>query len=261
MQIGAQLYTVCQHTQTLDGFDSSLKKVADMGYKTVQVSGTCAYDPVWLRDALQKHGLTCVITHVDPENILEKTEQVVREHEIFGCRHIGIGGMPGNMRNTLEGYEEFKRVFLPAAVKMRDLGAKLMYHNHWFEFDKLNGKDVIERIMEDFPADSIDFTLDLGWAAYSGTDVVKLIETLNGRLSRIHLKDYADLPADGSIDTPAYLRPIYEGKLDYDAYIAALEKAGCEYALVEQDWCYTEDPFECLKRSYENVTKRYPNMK
>ena len=69
------------------------------------------------------------------------------------------------------------------------------------------------------------------------------------------------MPADGSITTPAYLRPIYEGKLPYDDYIRALKKAGTEYILVEQDWCYGEDEFDCLSRSYINVTSRFPETK
>ncbi|MBQ6845740.1 MAG: sugar phosphate isomerase/epimerase [Oscillospiraceae bacterium] len=261
MQIGAQLYTVYDHTRTLEDFSATLKKVADIGYKSVQVSGTCAYEPEWLRDELAKNDLKCVITHINPARIVEETEKVVAEHAIFGCRHIGIGGLPVDMRGSVEGYELFKKTYLPAALKMRDLGAKLMYHNHWFEFDKLDGKDVIERILEDFPEDSIDFTLDLGWAAFAGKDVVELIKMLDGRLSRIHLKDFADMPEDGSIDTVAYLRPIYEGKLDYDAYINALAKTNCEYMLVEQDYSYDECAFDCLRRSYENVTKRFPNVK
>ncbi len=261
MQIGAQLYTVHEHTKTLEDFASTLKKVADIGYKSVQVSGTCAYEPEWLRDELAKNDLKCVITHINPARIVNETEEVVRQHAIFGCKHIGIGGMPNDMRGSLEGYQEFKKIYLPAALKMRDLGAKLMYHNHWFEFDKLDGKDVIERILEDFPEDSIDFTLDLGWAAFAGKDVLELIKMLDGRLSRIHLKDFADKPEDGSIDTVAYLRPIYEGKLPYDDYINALSKTNCEYMLVEQDYSYDECAFDCLRRSYENVTKRFPNVK
>lgn len=261
MQIGAQLYTAHNHTKTLEDFSATLKKVADIGYRSVQVSGTCAYEPEWLRDELAKNNLVCAMTHIAPKRIIEETEDVVKQHAVFGCKHIGIGGMPVDMRGTLEGYNEFKKVYLPAAEKMRDLGAKLLYHNHWFEFDKLDGKDVIERILEDFPEDSIDFTLDLGWAAFANKDVLALIDMLKGRLSRIHLKDFADKPADGSIDTPAYLRPIFEGKLPYEDYINALSKVGCEYMLVEQDWCYDEDEFECLKRSYENVTSRFPNVK
>ena len=126
----------------------------------------------------------------------------------------------------------------------------------------LDGKDVLERILEDFPEDSIDFTLDLGWAgfAHDGNDqaVIDLIRTLKGRLSRIHLKDFADKPEH--IDTIAYLRPIFEGKLDYDAYIPELKAAGTEYMLVEQDWSYEEDEFECLRRSYVNVKQHFPEV-
>lgn len=261
MQIGAQLYTVTAHVQNLDDFSKSLKRVAEIGYKTVQVSGTCPYEPEWLKDELLKNDLNCVITHVSPQRLIDDTEQMIKEHSVFGCNHIGIGGMPIPMRGSLEGYNEFKKTYLPVAEKMRDLGAKLMYHNHWFEFDKLDGKDVIERILEDFPEDSIDFTLDLGWAAYANKDVVELIKALDKRLPIIHLKDYLDKPDDGTIDTEVYLRPIYEGKLPYDDYINALKNVGCEYMLVEQDWTYNECPFDCLKRSYDNVTKRFPEVK
>ncbi len=262
MQIGAQLYTVCSKTQTLEGFEDSLKKVAEMGYKTVQVSGTCAYEPQWLRDKLQENDLKCVLTHIDIKKIVEETEKVVADHKIFGCSHIGIGAMPNDMRGSLEGYNEFKKLILPAALKMRDLGAKLMYHNHWFEFEKFDGKDVLERMAEDFPEDSIGFTLDLGWAAYGEKDVVKLIHDLKGRLPIVHLKDYKALPEDGRFNNlPVYLRPIYEGVLDYDSYIRALYEAGCQYALVEQDYTYDEDAFDCLKRSLDNVTKKFPEMK
>ena len=45
MEIGAQLYTVREFCGNLDDFSESLKKIAQIGYRYVQVSGTCAYDP------------------------------------------------------------------------------------------------------------------------------------------------------------------------------------------------------------------------
>ena len=45
----------------------------------------------------------------------------------------------------------------------------------------------------------------------------------------------------------------YEGiKVSEDTELrVALRKAGVEYMLVEQDRCYDEDPFDCLKKSYD----------
>ena len=54
MQLGAQLYTVREFTKTLSGFSETLKKVADIGYRTVQVSGTCAFEAEWLAEQLKK---------------------------------------------------------------------------------------------------------------------------------------------------------------------------------------------------------------
>ncbi len=261
MKIGAQMFNVREFTKTLEGLDDSLKKVADIGYEIVQISGTCEYDPMWMKDTLQKYNLTCAITHTNYKRLIAETEAVVREHAVYGCKNIGIGIMPKEMLGSLEGYEAFKKEIIPVALKMRDLGVKLQYHNHWQEFEKFDGKDVMQRMIEEFPEDAMDFTFDLGWAASADADVLALIDQLKGRLSRIHLKDYLDLPEDGSITGRVYLRPMYEGKLPYDVYIPALKEAGCEYALVEQDKSYGEDPFDCLKRSYENVISRFPELK
>ncbi len=260
MKIGAQMYSVYKHLTTLEDIDASFAKVADIGYKALQVSGTCPFEPEWMRDTLKKYGLTCEITHVNPERLLNDTENMVKEHRVFGCSYIGIGGMPNDMRGSIEGYEAFRDAYIPVAKKMKELGATFTYHNHWFEFDEVYGKNVMERILEDFPSGSVGFTLDLGWAAYGNADVVKLIEKLAGNITRIHLKDYGDAP-EGITKPLPYLTPIYEGKLDYDTYIKAAEKAGAEFAFVEQDWCYDEDEFDCLKRSFDNVVSRFPSMR
>ena len=64
MVIGAQFYTLREFCKDLDSFALSLKKVADIGYTTVQISGTCQYDPQWLKEQLDNTGLTCAITHI-----------------------------------------------------------------------------------------------------------------------------------------------------------------------------------------------------
>ena len=69
MRIGAQLYTLSKYNQTLEGFATSLSRVADMGYKIVQVSGVCPYEPEWLKEQLDKNGLECVLTHPSMDKI------------------------------------------------------------------------------------------------------------------------------------------------------------------------------------------------
>ena len=57
MKIGAQFYTLRDYCKDLDGLSESLKKVADIGYTTVQISGTCPFEAEWLKKELDKNGL------------------------------------------------------------------------------------------------------------------------------------------------------------------------------------------------------------
>lgn len=113
MEIGAQLYTVREHTKTLEDFSRTLEKIAAIGYRNVQVSGTCAYEPAWLKAELDRTGLRCVLTHTDPGRIAAETDAVAAEHQAFGCTHIGIGSLPGGFDKGLAGYQTFAETYRP----------------------------------------------------------------------------------------------------------------------------------------------------
>ena len=70
MELGAQMYTVHDYTKDLKSFEESLKRIAEIGYTCVQVSGTCDYNPKWLKDKLEKYGLKCIITHTAPDKLI-----------------------------------------------------------------------------------------------------------------------------------------------------------------------------------------------
>ena len=53
MKTGAQFYTIRDFCKTPEGLYESLKRVADIGYTTVQLSGVCQYDPTEMKAALK----------------------------------------------------------------------------------------------------------------------------------------------------------------------------------------------------------------
>lgn len=138
MEIGAQLFTVRDFCKNLDDFSLTLAKIADIGYKHVQVSGTCAYPAEWLRDELAKNGLTCVLTHTPAARLLEETEQVCREHDVFGCKYIGLGYYA--FAPAKEKYSEFCAQYAPVAEKIAAGGNNFMYHNMRASFKRSTEK-------------------------------------------------------------------------------------------------------------------------
>lgn len=261
MQIGAQLYTVRDFCKTLPDFEETLKRVADIGYQYIQVSGTCAYDPLWLKETLDRTGLKCVLTHIPPERIAEKTLEAIADHNIFDCRNIGIGYYEVHK----EGIEAFYKKFCSAAAMLHAQGKRLCYHNHDQEFIRLEsqagrmeqtapeihpmlkGRTVLELLAERFSPEELCFTPDTYWIQAGGADPAQWIRKLSGRVPCVHLKDMAYGRKMAALGT---------GNLNLDGAIAACEEAGTEYLLVEQDDCYGEDPFACLKTSYEFLKAR-----
>ena len=244
MKIGAQFYTVREFCKNTDDFAQTLARIADIGYTTVQISGTCAYDAAWLKEELDKNGLQCVLTHIPAQRLIEETEKVAKEHDVFGCKYVGLGSFAYKDGKTPQ---EFAETYRSVADSLRQNGKYFMYHNHAAEFRKIDGKPIFEHMAEMFPADSLGFTLDTYWIQTAGADPASWIEHFAGRVPCIHLKDH-------SYDRK--VAPIGEGNINFDRVFAAGQKAGTEYMLVEQDDCNGEDPFDCLKRSYEFLRSR-----
>ena len=242
MKIGAQLFTVREFCKTLDDFAETLKKVADIGYRTVQVSGTCPFEGAWLKEQLDKNGLQCVLTHTPVPRLTDELDQVIADHTTFGCERIGLGWWAFDPEFHGMSYERFMELFPPMMKKMKAGGKYFMYHNHDQEFKKLDGKLVIERLMEEIPAEDMGFTLDTFWVQAGGGDPAQWLEKLSGRIPCIHLKDYA---------YGRKMAVVGEGNINFDRVFEKAEAGGTQYMLVEQDDCNGESPFDCLKRSYD----------
>ena len=244
MKIGAQFYTIRDFATTTQDLSECLKKVADIGYTTVQLSGVCPYEPEWMKEELKKNGLKCVLTHWNGNEVKNDPVGVANTHKIFGCNYIGLGCMPDGC--TEENTYKFIKDFKETAKILKDNSAKLFYHNHHFEFAKCADKEMIfDKLINSFTPEELGFTFDTYWAQMGGVDVCDFMDKLKGRIQCMHLKD---LEIVGSEQRMA---PVGQGSLNFAKIINKAEDCGAEFLLVEQDNCYGKDPFECLKQSYE----------
>lgn len=244
MEIGVQFYTIRDFCKTLDEFSESLKRVADIGYKNVQISGTCAYEAQWLKQELDKNDLHCVLTHTASDKLTGNLKSVITDHDILDCQYVGLGSFPFREENMNQGYRDYLRMYKPVTKALREHGKYFMHHNHFQEYQKYNGIRILDLIAEEFSADELGFTLDTYWVQKAGADPAQWLEKLSGRVPCIHLKD-CSFNGDMAV--------VGEGNINFDRIFEKAAAAGTKYMLVEQDECYGEDPFLCLKRSYQNL--------
>ena len=248
MLLGAQSYTVRAFTQTERDFRIAMQRIAAIGYTSVQLSAIGPMEPKTIKSICDENGLAIVLTHTNPERILADVDAVIREHDILGCEYIGIGSMPDRYRSE-DWISQFAADFTAPAQKMRGAGKLLMYHNHNFEWERLsNGKTMMDVLLESMPADIMGITLDTYWVQAAGADVYAFMEKVSDRIPCVHLKDMAVKGFEQR------MAAIGEGNLDFSRILAFLKRLNkTKHLLVEQDNCYGDSPFACLKRSYDYV--------
>jgi len=245
MELGAQLFTLRDYCKDLPSFAETLKKVADIGYRTVQVSGTCAYEADWLKEQLDANGLRCVLTHYSMDKIRDNPAEVAAFHKVFGCKYVGIGCAPNCFARGEEDMTALCAAIDAAADVFPREDMLLMYHNHACEWQRsIDGRKYFDRLAEGYAPTVLGFTIDTFWAQYAGITVTDLIRRMKGRVPCIHLKDL-----DVQVNKPV-TAPVGWGNLDFEAILQACADAGAVHLLVEQDDCY-EDPFVCMKKSYD----------
>lgn len=245
MKIGAQLYTVREFMQTPKDFEETIKKVAEIGYKYVQVSGIGNVPAKDVANICNAHGIEIVLTHTAPDRILHDIVNVIDEHHIMGAKYIGLGSMPESYERSSTGVQSFIEDFAPSIREIEASDMKFLYHNHAYEFEKHDGKRLIRHIMEGLP--NIGFTLDTYWVQFAGGSPASWIRRLKGRVPVLHLKDMC------VVQDKQRMCEVMTGNMSWPAIFAAILEGGVEYGMVEQDDCYGKDPFECLKTSYNNL--------
>ena len=236
-QIGAQLYTVRDALKT--DFPGTLKRVASLGYRGVQLSKAYGQTAEGIRKACDDNGLTILATHVDIDELEKGLDPVMSNHEVMDCRYIAIPYLPAPRRKTKEDWLKLAAQFEKWAQEFKKRGFTLMYHNHAFEFEtKFDDKPALDLLFDNAP--TLQAEPDLYWVWKGGADPAKHLLRFKNRTPMIHCKD-AD-KADGTFAEVGY------GQFDWDAILKAAKEAGVIGYLVEQDKC-KRSPFDSLKMS------------
>jgi len=247
--VGAQMYTVRDYCKTFPDIAASVKKVADIGYTAVQISGFGSADPKDIAKVLADNGLTVASTHMGWPDFLNNLDQTIETHKLYKCKHPAIGGLPGEY-HSVDGLKRFLDELAPIAEKLAAEGMDFSYHNHNHELIKYGGKTWLAMLYEQASPDMLKAEIDVYWIQAGGGDPAEWVRKCAGREPLLHLKDFIMAPG-----REQRFAEIGEGNLNWPRIMDEAKKGGVEWYLVEQDRSYDRDPFESLAISYRNLKK------
>lgn len=246
-KIAAQLYTLRDYTKTPADIAATLAKVAAIGYESVQLSALGPIDPVELRKICDDNGLSICSTHIGFDRMRTDLPAVIAEHEIYGCKYPGVGGMSSGYTATAASYHDFAEDASEVGRQLKAAGMTFVYHNHSQEFQHFEDVRGMDILFNDSDPEAFTFELDTYWVQHGGASPVAWINKCAGRLPVIHFKDMRI-----TAERQQYYCEVGEGNLDWPAIIAACEAAKVEWYIVEQDVCQRH-PLESLKISFDNL--------
>ena len=262
--IGLQLYSV--YNDVKEDMEGTLKKVAEMGYDCVEITGYHDHSAEEIKAMCEKYNLEPISVHQPPNPILDEPDTMIPFLKALGVQFSAIPWMGEWETNFEENIAKIKQV----GKLLKENGIQLLYHNHDFELTTLrNGVRVLDAIFEK-AGDVLAPELDLCWVHYAGCDPVEYIKKYGDKEELIHIKDFEckNLNAgavyalvdekgnDGSRnkETDGFeFRPIGYGRQDIKALFEAMEDTNIKYVIVEQDAHPTNTPLEDAKISIDYI--------
>jgi sugar phosphate isomerase/epimerase len=257
-KIGLQLYTLRDDlSKDLEG---TLKKVAAIGYKEVETFGYTdgkffGKTVKEFKSILNGLGLDPVSGHYgagisSPDrkgSLSNDWKRAVDDSAELGQKYMICAYLTPEERKSIDDYKKYAVLFNKSGEICKAAGMQFGYHNHDFEFEKLDGQLPYDIITKDTDASLVKLELDLYWAVRAGLDPVALFKKNPGRFPLWHVKDMEKGPDKAFAE-------VGTGSIDFAKIFAARKTAGMTHFFVEQDVC-KRPPLEAIAISYANVVK------
>ncbi len=249
LPIALQLYSVREDMK--QDFKAGLKKVKELGYDGVEFAGLFGHDPKEIKAWCEELGLTPISAHVPLQEMLGDLDGTLAKYKEIGVQYIAVPYLPEDRRPGTDGFlptiEDIRKV----CEADKKLGMITLYHNHDFEFVKVDGEYGLDMLYRLIPADLLQTELDTCWVNIGGENPADYIRKYAGRCPVVHLKDFYRESADPS--EPLYeligikseakkpakknfeFRPVGHGLQDFPSILKAAEASGATWVVVEQD--------------------------
>ena len=254
--IAIQLYSVRDIINNGTDLNVVLKNLAQMGYTSIEAAN---YDngkfygktPEEFKNAVEKAGMKVLSSHCsrglsdkevasgDFSESLKWWDQSIAAHKAAGMKYIvnpGIG-----VPKTIKEMKMYCDYFNTVGYKTAAASIAFGYHNHAFEFRKIEDQLIYDFLLDNVSPNHVFFEMDVYWVQEGGGDPVAYLKNRPSQFKAIHIKDEKEIGASGKMNFKPIFDQMYANNIK-DWYVE-----------VEQ---YTQnDPVASVQQSYDYLNK------
>ena len=262
LPVAVQVYSVREDAKA--DLRGTLEKIKEMGYDGVEFAGLYGNTPEDVGKMCDEVGLVPISAHVPYLDMMGAPKAVLSKYATIGCKYVAVPYLTSDYRPGTPAFPEVIENVKALGKAAKEMGIQLLYHNHDFEFMKLDGKYALDILYDEVSADLLKTELDVCWVNIGGEVPADYIRKYAGRTPVVHLKDFVGEKSENMYELIGIkseapkrpsnfeLRPVGSGLQDFPSILKAAEESGAEWVIVEQDNpSMGLTPMECIAKSRE----------
>ena len=252
--IALQLYSL--RDMFKKDYETAMKTVGEMGYTAVEAAGYAGgkfygQAPEKFKADVEKYGMKVLSSHTakalsdkelktkDFSESLKWWDDAIAAHKAAGMEYIVMPWMP--TPKTVEDLDTYCKYYNAVGKKCKDAGLKFGYHNHAFEFQKIENKEMMyDYLIKNTDPDLVFFEMDVYWVVRGQNSPVEYFKKYPNRFQMLHIKDHKELGESGMVG--------------FDAIFKNIEPSGAKHLVVEVER-YDFAPEVSVKKSLEYLQK------
>ena len=236
-RIGIQLYTVRKLMARDAG--GTLGKLAEIGYKEVELAGLYGKSAREMRGLLDHNQLAAPSSHIGTVEMRGDWERTLGDAATLGQRYITCAWIDEADR-TPYGYRKIAELFNRSAAAAKKAGLQFCYHNHDFEFERMGDTVPYDLLLTECDPDLVKMEMDIYWLVKGGRDPVEYFKWYPGRFPLVHVKD---------MDSSGRMVDVGKGVIGFRGIFQHAAQAGIEHYFVEHD--EPKDPIATARASFD----------
>lgn len=261
--IGLQLYTV--KDEVAKDLPGTLKQLAAIGYREVQLFGSANRSAAEWRSLLADNNLTCPSVHTTMGDLRTSADEKIEFARALGARSL-VCSFPWTADDryrgafldiaggiTLDDWKWNAEQLNRAGELARKAGVRIGYHNHNMEFREYGGVVAFDELLRLTDPKLVTFELDIGWVVTAGADPVRYLTKHAERISLLHVKDVRKDQHVVRDKLEAQTTEVGSGRIDWKRLFAAANPKHIEHYFVEQE-NFERLPLEAVKISFDYLT-------
>jgi len=247
--ISVQVYSLRERAEK--DLAGVIKDIAAAGYAAVETAGLYGRSAAEVRKMLDDVGLVASSAH-SPLASRENLNEIVDTAKTLGYKYCISGFGPDEFK-SMDSIKASAAKFQAAAELLKPHGVQMGYHNHWWEFDLIDGRYGYNWFFELCP--DVFSELDVYWCNnFNRVDVPAVVQAHKKQIKLLHIKD-------GPLVKDQPHTAVGAGEMNIPAIVKAAGKE-TEWLVVELDACATDmtqavrESFTYLKKARLGVGKK-----